>query len=250
MVKVKAEKRRDFPQSVREKLLLWCDRHCCLCKKKCDVFIEIHHIGSPNDNTADNAIPLCFECHGRVSHYDDSQPKGTKFKAEELKMRRQQIYEEFSRHLVPALDYAISQRIGSDKRTLPDVGFTIVHMGNAPPVKAFVELKVYINGLAKDIGDANETRYRGKIAWHLNPLKGISGHFQIPQEALNGDVDVRVGVNITVHDCYDLPHKLLPLTYVYDRKDNDWWLDPVAPEESAKELKKSLDRRVRVLTGN
>ena len=74
-----------FPPNLREKLLLWCDRRCCLCKKACDVFIEVHHIvpeGSPGGtDDEDNAIPLCFECHGRVSQYDTKQPIGTKFRA-------------------------------------------------------------------------------------------------------------------------------------------------------------------------
>jgi 5-methylcytosine-specific restriction endonuclease McrA len=60
-----------FPSEIREKLLLWCDRHCCLCKKACDVFIECHHIvpeaqGGGDDE--DNAMPVCFDCHAKLSH--------------------------------------------------------------------------------------------------------------------------------------------------------------------------------------
>ena len=29
----------------------------------------------------DNAIPLCFDCHGAVQHYNDEHPRGTKYKA-------------------------------------------------------------------------------------------------------------------------------------------------------------------------
>src|SRR5258706_10434908 len=97
-----------FPDDVRERLLLWCDRHCCLCKRPCDVLIELHHIvpkAKGGDDTEDNAIPLCFDCHARVGHYDATQPKGTRYRPEELKRRRDQIYDEFTRHLVPPLDY-------------------------------------------------------------------------------------------------------------------------------------------------
>src|ERR1043166_5351104 len=114
-----------FSPDLRDKLLLWCDRHCCLCKKACDVFIEVHHIDPNGGDDEDNAIPLCFECHGRVSHYDPKHPIGTKCKSAELKKRREQIYDEFTRHLVPALSYKVYQ----SGRILPDVGLSVLHPG-------------------------------------------------------------------------------------------------------------------------
>jgi hypothetical protein len=230
------QKSKEFDLKLREKLLLWCDRHCCLCKKQCDVFIELHHIipksKSESSNDEDNAIPLCFECHAKVGHYNDTQPKGNKFKPEELKKRRDQVYEQFTRHLVPALDYKIIQT----GRTLPDVGFAILHLGDAPPVQVLVTLDGYLNGVATNFFEPNETRYAGKMRLNLNPKVGFSGHFSIPQNALSPNTDVRIGIYITMYDCYDRPHELLPLTYVYDRGSNSWWLDPVNPQESAKEI--------------
>lgn len=228
-----------FPSNLREKLLLWCDRRCCLCKKACDVFIEVHHIvpeGSPDGtDDEDNAIPLCFECHGRVSHYDPKQPIGTRFKPEELKKRRDQVYEEFTRHLVPALSYKVNQ--GS--RRLPDVGFSIVHLGDAPPVQVLITLDTYVVGVLKGVNET-DSMYRGRIRWNLNPKEGVNGHFQISDAARNEAADVRVGVRIVVHDCYDRPHALLPVTYVYDRNGNEWWLDPIDPDESAKRVRKGV----------
>ena len=225
-----------FPPNLREKLLLWCDRRCCLCKKACDVFIEVHHIvpeGSPGGtDDEDNAIPLCFECHGRVSQYDTKQPIGTKFKPEELKKRRDQVYEEFTRHLVPALTYRIHQ----SGRILPDVGFSVFHNGDAPPVQVLVTLDTYVDGLLENANDA-DSPYRGRVRWNLNPKEGVNGHFQICSAACQGGRDVRTGVHIVIHDCYDRPHALLPVAYVYERKDNEWWLDPIDPLESAKRAK-------------
>lgn len=33
-----------FDERLRTRVLLWCDRHCCLCKKACGVNIEVDHI--------------------------------------------------------------------------------------------------------------------------------------------------------------------------------------------------------------
>jgi len=232
-----------FSSALREKLLLWCDRRCCLCKKACGVFIEVHHIvseGSPGGTDhEDNAIPLCFECHGRVSHYDTKQPVGSKFKREELKKRRDQVYEEYTRHLVPALTYKVHQ----SGRILPDVGFMIVHVGDAFPVQVLVTLDTYVDGRLSNI-EETDPLYRGRCRWNLNPREGVNGHFQVSQSALAEEADVRIGVSIVIHDCYDRSHALLPVTYVYNRKSNEWWLDPIDPEESAKRARKAAQLAV------
>lgn len=93
-----------FDEKIRNRVLLWCDRHCCLCKKACGINIEVHHIIPENqggNSELDNAIPLCFECHSNVGNYNVQHPRGTKYKPDELKARREQIYEEYTRHLVP-----------------------------------------------------------------------------------------------------------------------------------------------------
>ena len=57
--------------------------------------MECHHI-IPSEkggtDTDDNCIPLCFDCHADVQHYNDKHPKGTKFFPEELKARRDEWY--------------------------------------------------------------------------------------------------------------------------------------------------------------
>jgi hypothetical protein len=222
-----------FSSDLREKLLLWCDRRCCLCKRPCDVFIEVHHIEAESDggsNEEDNAVPLCFDCHAKVSHYDHTQPMGTKFKKEELKKRREQVYDEYTRHLVPALRYEVH----SDGRVLPMVGFSIRHLGSAPPVQAVVKLDTFVNGvLAPDQEEYG--LYRGRYRWNLNPMEGVAGQFHVPQEAMREEAHVRVGVYITVYDVYDRPHKLLPVTYGLMPERTSWFLDPIDPLESARQ---------------
>lgn len=49
--------------------------------------MEIHHIQWKSKGGSDdinNAIPLCFECHAEVNHYNPQHPKGRRFSNEEL----------------------------------------------------------------------------------------------------------------------------------------------------------------------
>ena len=66
-----ASRKYDFNEEQKVKVLLWCARHCCLCGKHCGVAIEVAHI-EKGSNDIDNAIPLCFQCHAEVGHYNRS----------------------------------------------------------------------------------------------------------------------------------------------------------------------------------
>lgn len=219
-----------FSPELREKLLLWCDRRCCICRRICEVFIELHHIipqhaGGTDDE--DNAIPLCFDCHAKVGHYNDLQPRGTKFKPDELKKRREQVYEEYTRHLVPGLEYRVFQ----GARKLPDVGFIVRHLGDAPSVRLAINFDVYIGGALQALEQVDPL-YRGGLFWNLNPKEGVNGHFPVPAEASAGSTDLRIEVKIVIWDVYERPHRLLPVTYVYDSSRSEWWLDPLNAADS------------------
>ncbi len=80
-----------FPRKVAEDLLVACQRHCCLCHKPCGVKIEVHHIvpvERGGDDSANNAIALCFDCHAEVEHYNTKHPRGRRYTASELRQRR------------------------------------------------------------------------------------------------------------------------------------------------------------------
>ena len=84
-----------FPKEVRERALIACKRHCVLCEKNKGVGIECHHIvpkAQGGEDTFDNCIPLCFECHMAVGLYNPQHPKGNKFSPNELKIRRDNFY--------------------------------------------------------------------------------------------------------------------------------------------------------------
>jgi hypothetical protein len=85
--------REEFNPGEVEKLLVACHRRCCVCHKYCGVKIEVDHISSattPGSGHIDNAIPLCFECHAEVHHYNPAHPKGRKFQASELRQHKEQ----------------------------------------------------------------------------------------------------------------------------------------------------------------
>ncbi len=82
-----------FPKEVVEELLVACHRCCCLCHKFCGSKIEIHHIipkSEGGQDTIENAIALCFDCHAEVGAYNAKHPKGRKFSPEELSKHKEQ----------------------------------------------------------------------------------------------------------------------------------------------------------------
>lgn len=84
-----------FPKKVADNVLVKCKRHCCLCGKYFGINIELHHIKQKADggeDTEDNCIPLCFNCHAEVRSYNTHHPKGHKYTDTELKHRRDEIY--------------------------------------------------------------------------------------------------------------------------------------------------------------
>lgn len=217
-----------FKPELRERLLLWCDRHCCLCKKACGVMIEVHHIEHGGPDTEDNAIPLCFECHALVGHYNDGHPRGIKIGSRELKARREQVYEEFTRRLVPPLRYELRAHPDGPPRVL----FDITHPGDAPPIKARVEVSTFVDGVSAT--DTLDPMYRGVIPWSLNPSTVFNGHFQISPKRPADHADLSVGIAVSVEDVYQRVHRLLAVSYVYLWERPFWYLDPMEVKESMK----------------
>lgn len=85
-----------FSNGVRTNVLIKCKRHCCLCGRYAGTGMELHHIIQKADggnDSEDNCIPLCFNCHAEVKSYNPHHPKGLKYDEKELKLRRNQFYE-------------------------------------------------------------------------------------------------------------------------------------------------------------
>lgn len=69
-----ARRKFDFKEEDRIKVLLWCARHCFWCGKFAGVGIEVAHLERENSDI-DNAIPLCFDCHAAIGHYNTKHPR-------------------------------------------------------------------------------------------------------------------------------------------------------------------------------
>jgi hypothetical protein len=84
-----------FSSGVKAAALAASGRHCCICHKFCGTKIESHHIvldTEGGDDSFENCIPVCFDCHSDMRSYDFKHPKGTKYSAEELREHRDRWY--------------------------------------------------------------------------------------------------------------------------------------------------------------
>ena len=90
-----------FDKHAVSDLLAKCHRRCCICHRFCGVKMELHHVEHKADGGSDdieNAIPLCFECHAEVNHYNDAHPRGRKFTNDELLEHKKLWLEICSKH--------------------------------------------------------------------------------------------------------------------------------------------------------
>lgn len=216
-----------FKDDIKKRVLLWCDRHCCLCKKPCGINIEVHHIipeSEGGSNKIDNAIPLCYDCHGKIENYNPSHPKGNKYRVAEIKARRNQIYEEFTRHLVPVIFYKITQEMGEKNfRKFPNVGFLLSHLSDSLPVSIRVIIKYF--GQDGKLTNIKSEYYNGKKYWNLNPKFSISGNFDIPPVGIVND-EARIKLSVSIIDQYKREHFHLPSEYQFNKEGNFWYLEP------------------------
>ena len=78
-----------------ERVFVASARRCCVCKEFKGRNLEVHHIIHKNqggDDSFENAIPLCFDCHANAGHYNSKHPKGAKFSPSELRNHRDNWY--------------------------------------------------------------------------------------------------------------------------------------------------------------
>jgi hypothetical protein len=219
----------DFSEEDKVKVLLWCARHCCLCGRACGVGIEVAHIDARGGNNIDNAIPLCFDCHTEIGHYNPNHPKGRKYNKAELKTRRNQVYEEHTRHLIPPLEYRPFQtwRNPDIVYQLPKVGFFLWHQSDSNPVR--VRIKVGLSQRALSIGPPKtEGHYDGAYRWNLNPRQVYFGWFELPEQvAVEKKEAIVARIDVEVIDIYERSHQFLPVGFVIDfEKGPDWFAEP------------------------
>lgn len=227
--------RKDFKPDDKIQRLLWCDRHCCLCEKSCGVNIEFAHIENPECTDIDNAIPVCYDCHAQIGMYNAQHPKGTKYKSKELKKRREQIYDKYTKQYIAPLHYVISNKlnpheVNSGPRQYPKTTFNITNLSDYLPAVLRIQLKGKLNGKYVDLG-LSKGLYTGAKYWNLNPRRQINGWFEIANKKMvnpkpNDLIEVRV--LITIIDVLGREHRLLEDGYTYAHRNGEqfWYFEP------------------------
>lgn len=146
-----------FPADIAEKALLDCGRCCCICHKFCSFRIELHHIiqkSQGGEDSYDNCIPLCFDCHAEIKAYDPKHPKGRKYTESEIKEHRNRWYEKVSNQT----DLIHPDCIELDRKLFLKIRSILPITGGSI---SFIRNHIYTNKfLSKDHDDLNNYIYQ------------------------------------------------------------------------------------------
>jgi len=225
---------RGFSPRDRKRALLWSQRHCCYCGKKCGMNIQVAHI-EPRKKDASweigNAIPLCPNCHQKIFCYNDKHPLGAKYTAEELRAGRDEVYEKYTRNLVPEFGFAITQNSPPwYTRAYPSVGFTLVlsRMQDLQPIRFRVVVTAFLNG--RNRGTTADRHYSGRKIWdEPQPLRDREnmfwGNFTSPVPKVRNGQHLEFRVRVTAVDKYEREHAKTT-SWAYDSKNNYWFPEP------------------------
>lgn len=106
---------------------------------------------------------------------------------------------------------------------------SIIFNPNDYPIKVKVEARVILGG--KNLGLVRDIKgyYSGETEWNLNPSKGYgNASFDIPAEGVKSMDELNIEICVTVIGPDDKEHELLPESWTYMRKENDWIAEPRA----------------------
>jgi hypothetical protein len=196
--------------------------------------IQVAHIEPRKENKSweiDNAIPLCFNCHQKVFSYDPKHPLGIKYTPEELKAKRDEIYEKYTDHLVPEFGFQITQNSPPwYTRGYPSVGFILVlsRMKAPQPIGFRVLVTAFLNG--RNRGTTSDRHYSGRRIWEQPQPQRDSdymfwGNFTSPVRRVRNGQRLEFRVKVTAIDKYKREH-LKTKSWVYVPKANSWYPEP------------------------
>jgi hypothetical protein len=167
---------------------------------------------------------------GQVQHYNVLHPRGNRYAIKELKSRREQVYDQFTQHLVPPIHVEITQDLGrGQKRQLPMVGCNVTPVGTFLPVKARITLVPKRGTRAFRL---KRHHLAGSQLIHLNPGFTLRDNFSLPAGCWPGRGELSIRVDLPVTDPYGRVHDLLPVHFVFRRKgkgkdkEEYWFLRP------------------------
>ena len=85
-----------FSDKVQAEALAACERRCCICHNFCGTKMALHHIvqrADGGDDSFDNCIPLCLNCHEDMGKPDPRHVTGKHYSERELRLHRDNWYE-------------------------------------------------------------------------------------------------------------------------------------------------------------
>ena len=85
-----------FSEKVQAEALAACERRCCICHKFCGTKMALHHITQKaygGDDSFENCIPLCLDCHEDMGKADPNHSTGKHYTERELRLHRDNWYE-------------------------------------------------------------------------------------------------------------------------------------------------------------
>jgi hypothetical protein len=222
-----------WPPDVAERALLDCGRHCCLCHKFCGFKIELHHIVQRKDGGEDsyeNCIPLCLECHAEVKAYDPNHPIGRKYTESELREHRDRWYKKVkdSSGITSNPDYLELDRqlFLEIREILPDTSGSIEFVRNGDYAGVFdTSAHVDFNGFQRrcespdfEFMDMDLEGLRVRLAEQIDELLHLVGHnvFTLPgrtdvvmlRPPPEKDMDLVLGLRDIAKDEQDLESRI------------------------------------------
>jgi hypothetical protein len=204
----------------RARALRWCDWQCCLCRTRCGPSIQVVPLDPEGrSDDPDDVIPLCPDCVAKTSESGRDRRS-----VDELRARREQVFDECTRHLVPPIAFEITQEVrGGGTRAFPDSGFVLRHLGDSLPVKVLVSVTAPEHGEEFRLESPLYTRLR---PWRLNPRVTIDRPLEIPVGFRSPQSPLTLEVAVSILDRLDREHPLLPAGFTYVPHGNYWYAEP------------------------
>lgn len=91
--------------------------------------MELAHIeqrADSLDDSIENALPVCFECHAEIGLYNPRHPRGRRFSPEELRLHRQQWLDICREHPAALLGAPVVSEPGTIERLIHELQFDSV----------------------------------------------------------------------------------------------------------------------------
>lgn len=123
------------------------------------------------------------------------------------------------------VDIQISNKTASGiAREFGDISFTARTLSQDLPIQLKITIIPYHDKekIKCDLG----ALYSGEDLWNLNPGQIVFGHFRLPIDAEDSVFHYRVEVFWSIVDVLNREHAMLPFSFVWSKKEGDWWFDP------------------------